>query len=137
MDVGEMFPNFILGEQLRPYSGVDVTHIKTREEDLLHHLPEPLTTMPDWEKKRTRKWERWTRNWMGLRDSPYRSIQMAIVAKQKSYGNRLSSANPFQWKRVVLNLPGTPSYDTSYPWVYKVRSDGHIASDVLFYVDDG
>ena len=137
MDVGEMFPNFILGEQLRPYSGVDVTHIKTRAEDLKHHLPEPLTEMPEWEKGRTRRWERWTRNWMGLRDSPYRSIQMAIIAKERSYGDRKATANPFQWEQVVLNLPGTPKYDTSFPWVFKVREDGHIASDIFLYVDDG
>jgi hypothetical protein len=74
IDVGEMFPNFILGEQLRPYSGVDITHIKTRPDDLQHHLPEPLSVMPEWKKGRTRSWERWSRNWVGLRDSPYRII---------------------------------------------------------------
>lgn len=41
MDIGKMFPNFILGEQLCPYSGVDVTHICTTAEDLPHHLPTP------------------------------------------------------------------------------------------------
>ena len=137
MDVGEMFPNFILGEQLRPYSGVDVTHIRTRPEDLPHHLPSPLEKFPEWEERRTRTWERWTRNWMGLKDSPYRSIQMAIVAKLVSYGDKDDPRNPFQWKDVILNLPGQPSYDPTYPWVYKRRSDGHIATDIYLYVDDG
>ena len=27
MDIGEMFLNFMLGEELRQYSGVDVTHL--------------------------------------------------------------------------------------------------------------
>jgi hypothetical protein len=62
---------------------------------------------------------------------------MVIVAKERSYGNRSDSTNPFKWDQVVLNLPGTPKYDTSFPWVYKVRKDGQIASDVFLYVDDG
>ena len=37
MDVGEMFPDFILGEELQACSGVDVTHVKTCELDLTHH----------------------------------------------------------------------------------------------------
>jgi hypothetical protein len=62
---------------------------------------------------------------------------MAIIAKETAYGDRNKQSNPFKWKRVVLNLPGTPHYDSSYPWVYKVREDGHIASDIFLYVDDG
>lgn len=34
MDIGEMFLNFILGKKLCPYSGVDVTHIRTTKADL-------------------------------------------------------------------------------------------------------
>eukprot|EP00956_Cyclotella_meneghiniana_P007532 scaffold10178_cov23-Cyclotella_meneghiniana.AAC.4 len=137
MDIGEMFPNFMLGERLRPYSGVDVSHIRTTEGDLRHHLPEPLEKIPDWEKERTRKWERWERNWMGLRDSPYRSIQMAIIAKEMAYGNHADPDNPFQWEQVHLNLPGQFGYDPTLPWVYKTRKDGHLASELYLYVDDG
>ncbi len=50
MDIGEMFPNIILGEQLCPYSGVDMTHVRTTPEDLPHHQPEPLNEFPDWKK---------------------------------------------------------------------------------------
>ncbi len=115
MDIGEMFPNFILGEQLRPYSGVDVTYIRTTPGDLPHHLPDPLTELPHWEVPRTRRWERWTRNWMGLHDSPYRSIQMAVVVKLASYGNKDLPTNPFQWERVALNRPGQADYDSTHP----------------------
>jgi hypothetical protein len=34
MDIGEMFLNFMLGEELREYSGVDVTHVRTRHKSL-------------------------------------------------------------------------------------------------------
>jgi hypothetical protein len=50
MDIGEMFPNIILGEQLCPYSGVDMTHVRTTPEDLPHRQPEPLNEFPDWKK---------------------------------------------------------------------------------------
>ena len=116
-DVSEIFPNFILGEALRPYSGVDVTHVRTRKSDLPHHLPAPLTRLPDWETdpSRQKTWERWTQNWMGLRDSPYRSIQMALVAREVAYGDRRNKENAFQWEKVVLNLPGTPTYKPTDP----------------------
>lgn len=75
---------------------------------------------------------------MGLKDSPYCSIQMAVVAKIASYGDKDDPRNPFLWKDAELNLPGQqPDYDPTYPWVYKRRCDGNIASDVFVYVDDG
>lgn len=132
IDIAEMFLNFILGEELRPYSGVDIRHIRTRKSDL-----KGGEKMPLWEQKRDRAWERWVRNWMGLRDSPYRSIQLMILAKEQAYGNRLDANNPFQWSQVVLNLPFNWEYDPALPWVFKVREDGDIACEVYCYVDDG
>jgi hypothetical protein len=35
-------------------------------------------------------------------------------------GDPLDPGNPFCLDKVVENLPGTPSYDPSMPWVYKV-----------------
>lgn len=118
LDVGEMFLNWWLGEKLRPYAGVDVTHVKQAGE-------------------KGKCWERWVRNFMGLRDSPFRSLQMMIMAKFLAYGDRTDEDNPFRWDSVVLNLPGDPDYDPSLPWVMKVRRDGHLASEVYIYVDDG
>ena len=118
LDVGEMFLNWWLGTELRPYAGVDVTHVREAGET-------------------GRTWERWVRNFMGLRDSPFRSLQMMIMAKFVAYGDRTDEENPFQWESVVLNLPGDPDYDPSLPWVMKVRRDGHLASEVYIYVDDG
>eukprot|EP00956_Cyclotella_meneghiniana_P024771 scaffold50352_cov40-Cyclotella_meneghiniana.AAC.1 len=92
--------------------------------------------MPDWESGRNHCWERWTRNWMGLRDSPGRSGQMMILAKELAYGRRKDVSNPFQWDKVVLNLPGSEHYDPRLPWVFKLRKDGSIASEAFIYVDD-
>jgi len=60
-----------------------------------------------------------------------------IMAKYVAYGDRTDPQNPFAWEQVVLNLPGSESYDPSLPWVMKIRSDGHLACEVFVYVDDG
>ena len=127
LDVGEMFLNWWMGEMLRAYAGVDITHVRPSNPD----------EREAWEKDRTLPWERWVRNFMGMRDSPYRSLQMMIMAKFVAYGNRKDKTNPFRWETVVLNLPGDPAYDPSLPWVMKVRADGHLACEVYIYVDDG
>lgn len=127
LDVGEMFLNWWMGEDLRAYAGVDIKHVR----------PVNVEDREDWDKDRTKPWERWVRNFMGMRDSPYRSLQMMIMAKFVAYGDRRDKSNPFNWKFIVLNLPGDPDYDPSLPWVMKVREDGHLACEVYIYVDDG
>ena len=54
MDVGEMFLNFILGEEVRPYSGVDVSHVRLTEDNLKR-----ANGPPDWWSRveSLRKWE--------------------------------------------------------------------------------
>ena len=125
MDVGEMFLNFWLHLNLRPYAGVDVTHV--RNADGQGH---------QWEDGRVRKWERWTRNFMGLCDSPYRSLQLMIKAKYLAYGDRKDRSNPFHWARVTLNLPGAATYNPTLPWVMKVRFDDHLRCEVYICVAD-
>lgn len=126
MDVGDMFLNFLLHEELKRMSGVDIATVRSSAK-----------SDAAWEAGRPRRWERWCRNWMGLRDSPYRSIQHMIRLKFVAYGNKEDPDNPFQWDRVVYNLPGSTDYDSSKPWVMKLRRDGHLASEVYIYVDDG
>ena len=104
---------------MRAYSGVDVTHIRTTKADLQHFEPEPLKDIPDWEKERVRAWEQWSRNWMSMVDSPGRSVQIIIIAKELVMGNRGQDNNPFRWSAVVLNHPATPQYQPAMPWVYK------------------
>jgi hypothetical protein len=55
IDIAECFLNFMLHDMLKEMSGVDVTSLE--------------------EEEGRKVWERWVRNWMGLRDSPFRSIQ--------------------------------------------------------------
>ena len=126
MDVQEMFMNFQLGLRIRQYAGVDVSHVR-----------DTSATAPEWEKKRTLHWERWGRNFMGLTDSPYRSLQLLIKVKHIAYGNRHQKRNPFAWRTVILNLPGSATYNPRLPWVMKLRTDGHLACEVYIYVDDG
>ncbi len=102
LDVAEMFLCFPLHPEMRPYAGVDVSLIRTP--------PGSLEEEP-WEEGRTRIWERWVRNFMGMRDSPYRCMQLMLRAKYCAYGDRTEASNPFKWDRVVLNLPGDESYD--------------------------
>ena len=74
---------------------------------------------------------------MGLIDSPYLSLQLMTHVKFIAYGERKDSLNPFQWSHAKLNLPGDESYTPKFPWVTKVSLYGHLASDVLIYVDEG
>lgn len=126
MDIGEMFLNFLLHEKLKEMAGVDIRYVRSKE-----------TSDVDWEKSRENNWERWCRNFMGLRDSPFRSIQQLIRLKIAAYGDRRDKTNPFHWEKVIFNLPGTPGYRPGLPWVMKVRFDGHLACEVYVYVDDG
>lgn len=107
-------------------SGVDIKLVRSAD-----------LTDAEWEQARPHGWERWSRNWMGLRDSPYRSIQHMIRLKYIAYGSRHDQENPFKWDTVVYNLPGSEKYDPTRPWVMKIRTDGNLASEVYIYVDDG
>ena len=74
---------------------------------------------------------------MDLTDSPYQYLQLLIHVKLTAYGERRYPLNPFQWSHTKLNLPGDEYYTAKLPWVMKVRSDGHLESEVFIYVDDG
>ena len=74
---------------------------------------------------------------MGLTDSLYQYFQLLIHVKFIAYGDRKDPLNPFQFIHVKLNLPGDKSYKPKISWVMKVRSDGHLVSEVFIYVDAG
>ena len=74
---------------------------------------------------------------MGLRDSPYCSLQWQARLKLEVYGDCRALANPFHWDRVVFNQPGSKGYRADLPWVMKIRWDGELAAEVFVYVDDG
>jgi hypothetical protein len=79
---------------------------------------------------------KWTRNAMGLKPSPYWSVQGSGRAKRMMLGDPTDLDNPFHWAKVVLNLPGSETYDPRLPWIYKRRADGRMAVDLFIYVDD-
>ena len=125
LDVQDKFLNYKLHKSLWEYSGVDIQGVRSL-----------ATEDACWEKLRPARWERWERNWMGLRDSPYRSLQWQVRLKLVVYGDRKNLANPFHWDHVRLNLPGLPGYRADLPWVMKIRADGSIAAEIFVYVDD-
>ncbi|OEU18475.1 hypothetical protein FRACYDRAFT_236751 [Fragilariopsis cylindrus CCMP1102] len=119
-DYGDMFLNFPLHASLQKYCGIDLTQLypnmKGGEASVMV--------------------ARWLRNAMGLRSSPYASVQGALRAKHIALGDPADENNPFQWDRVIENLPGTQEYDPSLPWIMKMRRDGKSASDIAQYVND-
>jgi hypothetical protein len=118
-DLGEMFLNFVLHESLRELAGVDVTKYRSKEEG-----QEGVC------------WERWSRCAIGLKPSPYQTTQAMLFAEDVIRGDSADEKNVFRWNSVHMNLPGSPDYNPSLPWVYKVRKDGTPAADFFFYVDD-
>jgi hypothetical protein len=115
-DVGEMFLNFMLHEEVRELCGVDFTL----------YFPKEVN------EERRVLWERWSQCAMGLRTSPYQAIQAMMWAKEVILGDRHDPNNVFQWQRLVLNLPGMPTYDPSRSWICKVREDGTLACAFVY-----
>jgi hypothetical protein len=125
LDVQDQFLNFKLHKLLRKYSGMDVQEVRSL-------APEDT----EWEASRPKGWEQWERNWMGLRDSPYRNLQWQVRLKLEVYGDRRAPSNPFHWDRVEFNLPGSKGYWSYLPWIMKIRADGFLAAEIFVYVDD-
>lgn len=131
IDLGEMFLNFWLDEELRPYAGVDVTEMGKRffnkQSGQLEFVHEKIIA---------RLWERWERTLMGLQSSPYVCTKAFSWCEDFIRGNRLDAGNPLQWRWVVLNLPGSEDYNPAKPWVYRICESGDMASFFGTYIDD-
>ena len=124
LDLGEMFLNFPLDPMLRPYAGVDLTPFRGRIDGVIGESS-------------SRIWERWERQFMGLRPSPFNSVRFYYWAEEFARGSRLVSSNPMRWDTVKLNLPGAAEYTPTLPHVYKWNNLAqHIAGDVVTYIDD-
>ena len=108
MDMGDFF-NLPLHPDLRSFSGINITHTKSRPDK------------EGWDQDRTRVWECWDKNFMGLTDSPYRYLQLLIHVKFIAHGERKDALKPFQWIHSKLNLKGDKSCTPKLPWVIKVR----------------
>ena len=113
IDLGEMFLNYFLDEDLREFAGVDVREIGGT------------------------KWERWERTLMGFRPSPYVCTQTFGWGEDAIRGDRKDKDNPLRWDSVKMNLPGNDDYDPSMPWVYKWDElNERLASHFACYIDD-
>ena len=113
IDLGEMFLNYFLDEDLREFAGVDVREIGGA------------------------KWERWERTLMGFRPSPYVCTQTFGWGEDLIRGDRRSLSNPLRWDSVKMNLPGDADYNPKMPWVYRWDSiNMRMASDFCCYIDD-
>ena len=96
-----MFLNFQLHRSVVPFTGVDLSSLYEGSDEV------------------GPRWAVWDRTLMGFAASPYNSIKMALVAEEICKGNRHEEGvgidgkelNPFQWKHVRLNLPGSKEYD--------------------------
>jgi hypothetical protein len=124
IDLGEMFLNYFLDPRIRPYAGVDVTLIG----DLLRDKS------PEEKKVILMRWER---SLMGLKPSPYNCTRAFAWGEDFIRGDRRDPKNPFRWDKVVLNMPGTESYDPRLPWVFRFDSvRNQVAAFFCTYVDD-
>ena len=89
-----MFLKSPLHHELRPFGGVDITHIKRSPDEEV------------WDQDMYRVWEIWDKNFMGLIYYPYISLQLLIHVKFIAYGYKNYPLNPIHWSHAKLNLPG-------------------------------
>lgn len=116
IDLGEVFLNYFLDEEIRPYAGVDVSELEGGSKRLF---------------------EQWIRTLMGFRCSPYITTQTFAWGEEIIIGDLADQSNPFAWDEVKMNFPGTPDYDPTMPWMYKWNSiRGCMPAFFGTYVDD-
>jgi hypothetical protein len=117
-NISEMFLNFMLDPEIRPFAGVNLTTL---------FADEAMSKI---------FWERWERMLMCFKPSPYCTTRAMRQIEPILKGNRSDPKNVFCWNRIILSLPGSKNYDPSKPWVYKVREHDMIAADLFTYCDD-
>jgi len=122
IDIGDMFHNFMLHEKVQRVAGIDITPFFL--EELLDRRGVRMI------------WERWVKCAMGLKCSPYNTIQGALFMDEVIRGNPKEPTNVLRWSTVKLNLPGSPNYQPHLAWVHRAREDGSLACDFITYVDD-
>jgi hypothetical protein len=130
IDLGEMFLNFPLDRQLRPFVGIDATELRNSLKEL-DNIPRSVL------ESRGRLFLRWERCLMGLRSSPFNACKAMGWADEIIRGDRFDSLNVFRWDRYILNLPGSKEYDPSMPRGYKWNDlTKSISGNFEYYVDD-
>jgi hypothetical protein len=99
LDIGDMFLNFVLYDELQELAGVHLAPnfpSDTSVSDLL--------------------WGGWHRCAMGIRLSPYQCVQGIALTEEIILGDHTDPTNVFSWDTVRLNLPGSDDYDPSLPF---------------------
>ena len=125
VDFGEFFHNFFADDRIRKHAGVDVSPLNpcfphSRTGDKLKFMG-----------------LRWSRLFMGMKPSPYNAVRFYYWAEEFARGNLRDPSNPFGFDKVVLNLPGMESYDSTKPKLSKWNSSrDRMAGDVVTFVDD-
>lgn len=120
-DYGDMLLNFPLHPDLQKFCGVDLSQLFL---ELSANEGQRVIGI-------------WVWNAMGLRPSPYASIQGGLCAKKKIVtGKRNRKDNAYQWDKLLINLPFAETYLANLPKLRKVRRDGDLASEIVMYVDD-
>lgn len=126
IDLGEMFLNFPLPEELSEVSGIDFSSIKSELCRALgiEDIPDELVGI-------------WLRTWMGLRNSPEWAARFYYLMEEFVRGDESSRKNPLSWDTVKLNIIGQPGYNPSLPHVIKWKSWlNRPAGDSVSFVDD-
>jgi hypothetical protein len=113
LDIGKMFLNFVLHEELRELCGLDI-RLYADDANL------------------SKLWGGWERAVKGLKFSPYQSVQGVTVAEKFIRGDPDNTSNVLHWDEVRLNLPGSDQYNLSKPWVSRVQ----LKDDVFIFVDN-
>ena len=117
MDIGEMFPNFVLNRDVRAYCGVNVKGLDLDDATSERH--------------------RWDRIWMGFKPSPFNAARYLAIASKYAVGDPLDPKNAFFWDKLILNLPFSDTFNPGMPWLYKLDSRvNRIASDAVTFMDD-
>jgi hypothetical protein len=74
---------------------------------------------------------------MGFKPSPYMAVRFYYWTEEFARGNCRHKSNGLRWDCIVLNLPGSPSYDSTQlrmmKWDATIKK---IAGDIAGYVDD-
>ena len=73
----------------------------------------------------------------GMKPSPFNSVRSYYFAEEFARGNPRLEENPMRYDQVILNCPGSSTYNPSLPRVMKWNDIASaIAGDVVTFVDD-
>ena len=73
----------------------------------------------------------------GFGPSSYICTRLYYWGEEIIRGDKKLEGNQFRWDKLIMNLPGDISYDSTMPWVYKWDSLAKlIVTDFVTFMDD-